>query len=406
MIEALYRYCARSQGLRVTGTMYARSEGDAVARLRARRLFVTSLHECTSVQGGLLAALDRMRSAGPARVEFLRALAILVSAGTPLLRALTVAGAQCKDARFAETLRALADDVRAGASLSDAMSRRPTDFPQSVVAMVRVGELGGVMDDVLVRCANAMERSDALARQMSSTLAYPLFVLAAAALLVGFLLAVTVPGFASILAQLHAAIPWPTRLLLAASERFRNPLTWIAGAAIAVCAFALCAAALKRRSVAAVVDRALLRLPVAGRLRVAANVAAFSRTASTLLQCGLAVTAAVEAAAGVVTSIAYRNAAALALRLLNEGVPLSSALERTGVFDGLCVAMAAVGEESGSLDATMLRVAEYFELELQTALRGLASVVEPALILVLGAIVGGIVGSILVPLYGAVGSIR
>ncbi len=403
---AVFYYHARcDDGSVVSGSMIADSKVDAVKRLRLRRLFVTSIEDAKGVRGRAGALLAAVAMPRAARIAFMRTLATLVGSSTSLQRALCVAIEQCADRRFKESLQAVASDVDGGALLSEAFARRPDEFPEVVVAMVAAGELGGVLDQVLERCAELLEQRDSLNRQLAAALAYPAFVLVTSMAILGFLLVFTVPGFVAILAQLHATIPLPTRILIWASNALRSPSTltsFIAGAA----ATGALAVSVHGTRAARWMDRRLLDIPVAGALRRQGNVAAFARTTGTLLQCGVPIGSALDAACGVMTSQAYRQAVRDAKSMLEEGRPLSAGLARGGLFGTLCVHMAAVGEESGALDSVLLRLAKHVEREVELKLRGLTAIVEPALILVMGAAVGGVVGSVLIPMYAAIGSVH
>jgi type IV pilus assembly protein PilC len=406
-LTSIFHYTARSEaGIAVAGAMAASSHQEAFARLRARRLFVTSIDAAGSLRGALAAIGAQSRSRRAARATFVRTLAVLVSSGTPLLRALATAAEQCRDARFAETLRAVSADVSGGCALSDALARRPSDFPSNIVAMVRAGELGGILDDVLERSASVLERVDAVRRQVVSALAYPAFVLTSAACLVGFMLVVTVPGFAGILAELHADVPLPTRILLSLSELVRNPMSWLGVAPALGGGIAAGALFARDARVRQWVDHIALKAPVIGDIRRGSCIASFARTVGTLVECGVILTAAVETSAGVVHSAAFRNAIGGISDALNEGAPLSVALAHSGISWGLCEQMAAVGEQSGTLDTVLVRVAEHYEADLEIMVRGITSILEPALIVALGLVVGGLVASILVPLYAAIGNVH
>lgn len=405
--STLFHYTARTEsGSSVNGTLRSRSRSDALARLRERQLFVTSMEAGGTLRAALALAFLHRHSRGSSRVAFMRGLSTLIASGTPLLRALDVSARQCRDLRFRETLRGIASDVNGGGSLSDAMSRRPLEFSEGVVAMIRAGELGGILDEVLQRGALILEQTERARRQVGAALAYPAFVLVASGGLIVFLLAVTVPAFAGILDQLHGSIPLPTRLLIAASRVLRDRDAWLAAPLAAVVAAAAWSVLAHNGRVTRWVDQRALDIPVLGLIRRQTNVAAFARTTGTLLQCGVSLAAAVDASCGVLTSQTYREAAREAESVVMDGVPLSRALEKTRLFDGLCIELAAVGEESGALDATLLRAAEYLEEEAAMSLRALTAILEPALILALGGIVGGIVASVLVPLYAAVGSLH
>lgn len=389
----------------MTGTMRAQSQREAVARLRMRRLFVTSLEDAGSARGKVHALIlggARRRS----RMVFMRSLATLIGSGTPLYRALQVTIDQCRDKRFGETLRSIASDVDSGAALSEAMRRQPLAFPEHLVAMIAAGELGGVLDDVLERGSSLLEREEAVRKQVVAAVAYPAFVLSCAVGLLTFLFIVTVPAFASILAQLHASLPLSTRIMLGTGTLMREPLTWAVGIpAICVAVFGM-SAVRRQPSVAALIDRRSLDLPVLGVVRRSINVAAFARTVGTLLQCGVVITDAVKTASHVVGNAAYRRAAEEIEGSLRAGMAFSPLLERAGLFGPVAVQMAAVGEESGTLDVMLIRIAEHYEAEAASALSTIAAALEPALILALGAVVGAIVASILIPLYSAIGSIH
>lgn len=403
----VYHYTARSgEGQFVSGTMRARSEREAIAHLRTRRLFVTSLEAANGARGRVRALLMLRRTRRSSRSVFVRSLAALIAGGMPLHRALQVTIEQCKEERFAETLRSVTADVDAGASLSDALQRRPRDFSGHIVAMIRAGELGGVLDDVLARAATLLEREDALRKQIIAATAYPAFVSSSALGLIVFLMIVTVPAFTSILEQLHASLPLSTQIMISGSVLLRRPLSWaIIVAAVGTVIACLCALR-GRDAVAAWIDRKILDLPAWGAMQRSTNIAAFTRTVGTLLQCGVLITNAVRTASDVVTNAAYRRATYELEHSLRAGMAFAPLLEQSGLFGPMVVQMVYVGEESGSLDAMLIRLAEHYEAEVSAGLAAVTAVLEPALILALGGVVGTIVASILVPLYGAIGSIH
>lgn len=403
----MYHYTARSDGgIVVAGTMRASSRGAAVAQLRGRRLFVTSLDDEVNVRGKAKALFKLASSQRRTRAAFFRALAVLVGAGTTLRRALAVSIEQCKDARFAEALRAAAADVDGGTALSDAMSRRPAEFSATIVAMVRAGELGGVLEDVLDRCATMLEREGELRRRVTAALTYPALVMTVSAGLVVFLLVATVPSLSSMFAQLHASLPLSTRLMIGASQLLRAPEAPLAAITMCACMVGITMLARRIGMRGLWLDKSMLKLPIIGRIRSSAATATFARTVGTLLQCGVAITESVRTAADVVGSEAYRHAILGVERLLSEGTAFAPALRYVGTFDPLCVGLAAVGEESGSLDGMLLRAAEHYESDVSASLATITSVIEPVMIAALGSVVGLIVASIIIPLYAAIGNIR
>lgn len=403
----IFHYTARTEsGAPVNGTIRVGSRLDGIRRLHERHLFVTSMEVAGTIRAACTFALLHRGPRRSSRIAFMRSLSTLVAAGTPLLRALTVSAEQCHDRRFAEALRNIAVDINGGAALSDAMSRRPAEFPETVVAMVRAGEIGGILDEVLERSSAILEQTQSMQRKVAAALTYPAFVLAAALGLLLFLVLVTVPSFAGILTELHGQMPLPTRVLIALSGALRRPETWILASAAVTIAIGSGAALARRRDAVRWLDGRLLRIPAIGDIRRQSSIAVVARTLGTLLQCGVDIAAAMETCAGVVASETYREAVRQAKQLIIDGIPISQALARSRLFDGICVELAVVGEESGTLDATLRRAAEYLEEEVRLSIHAMTAILEPALVLLLGAVVGGVVASVLVPLYAAIGSLR
>lgn len=403
----VFEYVARSaQGVAVRGALRAASRRDAVAKLRARGLVPSSLGDRRSLRGRWLALLGWGSANAGARAALMRVLAVLISSGTSLTRALSVSAEQCQNPRLREAVEALAGDVASGTTLSDAMRGRPSEFPGLLVAMIHAGEAGGVLDEVLERAATLLERGQAQARQLAAALAYPAFVFASAIGLLLFLVVVTLPGFAGILDQLHGRLPFTTQLLLRASDAVRNPrIDLILAGATAAALFGL-ARLVRAPSVKRRLDESVLYVPLIGRLVRTSNTAAFARVTGTLLQCGLPLSDALGKAADVCGNRRFRESALTARKLTSEGLALSSALRQERLFDPLFIQLVTAGEESGETDTLLLRLADFLENETAAGIRTLSAVAEPLAILLVGAIVGGTVASILVPLYAAVGNIH
>ena len=396
-MTALFAYTARSdEGRFVAGSLEAESRDAALAHLRTRALFVTSLSRSQSPSGVVGSLFAAWPVSAAARTAFFRSFATLIRAGVPIRRSLEVVIGTCRDARLREALAAVSSDIESGSELSSAMARRPKEFSRVHVAMIRAGELGGALDDVLERLALLLERHTAMRKRVRSAMAYPCIVASAAVALVLFLVASTMPAFATMFAEMHVALPWTTRALLALGEALRQPLTWVvlvvAGAG---------AVALVRR-----MDGLQLAIPIFGSILRKAVIARFARTLGTLLHAGVPLLAAIEAATGTLENAIYARFARELGAELGEGTPIATAIERSALFDSIFVALVKVGEETGALDAMLLRVAEYHELDVETAISALGSTIEPILIILLGSVVGTIVASILLPLYSMIGSIR
>jgi type IV pilus assembly protein PilC len=405
-MTVVFAYTARSaEGRFVAGSFAATSREAALAHLRARALFVTSIAREGSPSGAIGTLLAGTPISERARVGFVRSFATLIGAGVPIRRALEVVVANCHAPRLQEALHGVAGDVESGSALSSALARRPREFSPLFVAMVRAGELGGTLDTVLERLAALLERHAATRKRLQSALTYPLIVTLAAIGLILFLVSSTVPAFAALFAQMHVSLPWSTRLLITAGVALRSPFTWaglIAGTAVLAI---LVHGGRRIERVALRLDTLALAVPLIGPVVRKAAVARFARTLGTLLRSGVSLLPALDAARDVAGNAVYAAALGELASALREGIAIADALDRTGLFDALFLQLVRVGEETGALDATLLRIAEYYELDVETALATLASVVEPVLILALGGVVGFIVASILIPLYATIGRI-
>jgi type IV pilus assembly protein PilC len=404
----LYHYTARAaDGAFVAGSLNVQSREQALGHLRGRMLFVTSLDAgdriapTSVVSRFAIGPID-----GKSRLAFFRSFATLVSAGVPIRRALSVATETCRNSRLREALRSVAGELESGSSLSAALGTRPREFPELFVAMLAAAELGGMLDIVMERLAGMLERERAIQKRVIAALTYPAIVLSAALALVFFLVANTVPAFASMFGELHIALPFTTRLLVHAASLMRSPLCWAIGAASVGAASAAFAAARRYPPAAALLEAASLRVPLAGVMLQAAIVARFARTLGELLRAGVPLLDALERVASVAGMAAFRDCVTRLGEALRRGETLSSAMSQQRFFGIVTLQLVRAGEESGMLDAMLLRIAEYEELEVETALATLSSALEPLLILFLGAMIGVIVASVLIPLYSVIGSIK
>lgn len=406
-MASLYYYTARDTGgAFIRGSIKAGTASAALGSLRARALCVTSLESAASSRGAFSALFQAGGVSQKSLVAFFRSFSTLVRAGVPMRRSLDVAVAETTDSRVREALHAVICDVENGLSLSDAMARRPREFPRPYVAMVKAGEVGGVLDEVLERIAGVLERERGARKRVWAALTYPLVVTCAAAGLILFLLTTIVPMFRSMYAQLHVPLPAITSGLIAAGVALQSPFTWSAIA----CAAAVCVlAALRLQSTergARAIESCVLALPVAGTIVKKATIGRFARMLGTLLRSGVALVPALEIVSDVVTGARFRQSIVDLRQALREGSLVSGPLERSGLYEPMFVQLVRVGEETGALDAMLLRVAEYYELDVETMLAALGSMLEPMLILFLGGAVGFIVAAVFIPLYTLIGNIK
>lgn len=406
-MASTYYYVARTtEGRRVAGSMLADRADAVVAHLRSRALFVTTVVAGRSIEG----RFERLRSFAPvsriALVSFFRSFASMVAAGVPLHRSLSVTIAQCTDGRLAEALRAVRSDLEAGMPLAVAMRRHPAIFADLYVATIEAGESGGVLDEVLERLAGLAERDRAFRNKVGSALTYPLVVLAAAGLLTLFLVATIVPTFAGMFEQLGVPLPLPTRALLWVGTRASSRDGLVLAVALSSALAAAIVLLRRSRSARTAFEQFRLIIPVIGSIERKTVLARISRMLGSLLRCGVDLLRAIDIVAPVSGNAAYSRALRELGVALREGASIAEPLQSSPLFDPLIVQMVRVGEETGALDAMLLRVADHYEADVEVAVATLGATLEPVLIGGVGLVVGAIVFAIFVPLYTMIGHIR
>ena len=325
-----------------------------------------------------------------------RQLATLVKAGMPLLRALQTVSDQLDPGPLRNVFLAIARDVESGVKLSEALAAHPRWFPPFYVNMVRAGEVGGLLDEILKRLAELLEKQARLRDRVKSALMYPAFVMVAAVAILIILMAFVVPTFLGMFTELGSSLPLATRILVAVCTAVRT-WWWAVGLALVGAAMALrlaVATPLGRR----VMDRATLLAPVAGSLVERLLIARFARTLGTLIASGVPILTALETVRATVTNVVIDDALKEVERSLKGGESLARPMELSGVFPPLVTRMVALGEETGQLDRMLMQVADSYDEEVEVQLAGLTQLLEPLLIVFVGGMVGFIVIAMFLPL--------
>ena len=406
MSAILYRYSARTvEGELIRGEMEAPSVDDVLASLRTRALFVTAVHRESALTRTIARPIALGVPKRRALLAFFRSFATLIRAGVPMRRALEVAIARTADRPLRESLRGVLADIEHGVALSVAMGKRPRAFPALSIAMISAGEAGGILDEVLERLASLLEREADLRKKVRAALAYPAVVLIAALALMLFLIARIVPMFAQMFDAFHVDLPVTTKLLLGLGQLLTQPAPWIGFTAFAALAILVALGPARSKRGALVVDRIRLRLPIVGTLLHKSITARVARMLATLLRSGIELVRAIAVVRPVAGSPLYAAALERVDVALREGDPLTTPLQAANLFDPLAIAMIRVGEETGQIDEMLLKVAAYFETDVESAIATLGAVIEPLLIGGLGIVVGFIVFSVFIPLYSLIGSV-
>lgn len=326
-----------------------------------------------------------------------RQLATLIDAGLPLLRSINILTAQMKPSKLRDTLRDISADVQGGGTFSDSLAKHPKVFDRLFVNMVRAGEVGGMLEVVLNRLAIFMEKAMALKRRVKTAMVYPIFVVLAATGIVSFLLVKVVPVFAEIFEEMGSTLPAPTQVLVDVAD-FMIASWWklclyFNGTIIFI------KLAMKIPPVARGVDYFMLKVPLIGDLVTKVAVARFARTLGTLLNSGVPILQALKITKEVIANSVIQKAVQSVHDRIKEGDTIAAPLDESKVFPAMVVNMIDVGEETGSLDSMLTKVADIYDAEVEAAVEALLSLMEPAIILVLGGIIGFIVIALYMPIF-------
>jgi type IV pilus assembly protein PilC len=334
---------------------------------------------------------------------FCRQFSTMVDAGVGLVRCLDVLGEQTQDPKLKKVIMDIGERVEGGESLSRAMQRHPKTFNNLFIGMVKAGEVGGVLEETLQRLSQFLEKDVELRRKVKSAMTYPVLVLVMAVGITGFLVYWFVPQWASILFELGLDpenLPAPTKLLIAISDVIKN--RWYYAIATIILLLIAYKVFVSTRFGRRVADRVKLKIPIFGKLHHKICMARFSRTMGTLLTSGVPILQAMETVAGTVGNSIMSDAVLEARARIREGDRIGDPLEASRLFPPMVVHMIGIGEESGSLDFMLQKIADFYENEVEAQLASLTAAIEPIMIVSLGGIVGFIVISMFLPLVDVI----
>lgn len=393
----VYSYTFRdAAGGTQKGTAEAESEETLRKRFEEQGFTIT---EVTVIKAGK----TRSKSYGKVKLAnlavFCRQFSTMVDAGVSLVRCLDVLGSQTEDPKLKKILKDVGERVEGGESLSRAMQRHPRTFSNLFIGLIRAGEVGGVLEESLQRLSQFLEGDVELRRKVTAALTYPVLVLIAATGIVIFLVSWVVPQFAQLFKDIGLKddeFPAMTKFLIDLSSTFKNNW-WIILISVVsfITAYKLFAGTrFGRRTV----DRLKLKVPIFGKLHHKICMTRFSRTMGTLLTSGVPILQAMETVAGTVGNSIMADAVLEARARIREGDRIGDPLEQSRLFPPMVVHMIGVGEESGSLDFMLQKIADFYESEVESTLQSLTAALEPVLIVFLGFIVGFIVIAMFLPL--------
>jgi type IV pilus assembly protein PilC len=399
-----YDYKVRDRsGALVTGQMAGDSETLVLQRLREMGMTPVEVKKAAT---GLKMEINLR----PGRVKlkqiavFCRQFATMVNSGLPILRALSILGDQTENKELAKVLIQVRTDIENGSSLSAAMAKHPKAFNNLFVAMIKAGETGGVLDDVLLNLADQIEKEVELRRQIKSAMTYPVVVVALVFLILGAMLLFVVPQFETIYTQLNGTLPLPTRMLLGVSSAFRN--YWYIVLLLGGVAAFLFRRYKRTDAGRARVDAAKIRVPVFGPLFHKVALARFSSTLAMLLRAGVPILQALDNVREAVNNRVIAAAVEDVKISVREGESIARPLAKHKVFPPMVVQMLAVGEETGAVDTMLDKVAEFYNNEVTATVEALTSLIEPLLIAVIGGCVGAAVIALYMPMFNIINLIK
>ena len=393
---ATFAYSGRTrQGQAVSGERSADTMDGAVAALRRDQILVTQINPVK--QAAKSAKPSGKKVAAKNLAVFTRQFSVMIDAGLPLVQCLEILGTQEEDKNFASVILATRGDVEGGASLADAMKKHPKTFDPLFTNMIAAGEAGGILDTILKRLATYIEKAVKLKGQVKSAMVYPIAVIVIAALVVGVILWKVIPTFATLFAGLGAELPLPTRIVIAMSNGLVRFMPFIlVGIGAAVFAFRSYYASAGGRKA---IDALTLKLPVLGSLMRKIAVARFCRTLSTLLSSGVSILEALDITARTAGNAIIEEAILTTRKSIERGETIAQPLKETDVFPSMVVQMISVGEATGALDTMLSKIADFYEEEVDVAVAGLLTLLEPIMIAFLGGVVGGIVIAMYMPIF-------
>jgi type IV pilus assembly protein PilC len=325
-----------------------------------------------------------------------RQLATMMKAGVPLLQSFDIVSRGSVNPRLSKLLADIRGDVETGTSLSAAFAKFPERFDRLYCHLVAAGETAGILDDLLDRLASHMEKTEALKSKIKSALMYPASVLMAAFAVVAIIMTLVIPEFKRTFGG--AELPAATRAVIGISEFFVDH-GWLILGALGGGIWLFLRAWQRNTRVQQAMDRALLRLPALGTLAAKSCVARWTRTLSTMFAAGVPLVEALDSAGGAAGNSVYAQATTKIRQQVSSGASLSAAMADAGLFPPMVVQMAAIGEESGSLDRMLGKAADFHEQEADDLAAGLSSLMEPAIVVFLGLVIGGIVVAMYLPMF-------
>jgi type IV pilus assembly protein PilC len=395
-----FTYTARAaNGELKTATVDASTKEDVVAQLRRQRLTVVKVDE-EAKKGKTKGGSIKMRDI----VIFTRQFSTMINSGLPLVQALDILAKQSENPTLQSVTRAVVFDVESGHTVADALSKHPRAFSDLYVNMVAAGEAGGILDTILMRLATFMEKNDALIRKVKGAMIYPSVIMTVAFGAVVILLVFVIPVFQTMFASVGLALPLPTRIVIGMSSFLRGYWYMIVGSIAGL--YFMLKKYYATPSGKLNIDKFMLAVPVLGDVLRKSAVSRFTRTLGTLISSGVSILDGLEITAKTAGNRVIQDAIMASRASIAGGDTIAAPLQKSEVFPPMVISMIAVGESTGGLDEMLSKIADFYDEEVDAAVSGLLSMLEPLMIVWLGVVVGGMVVAMYLPIFDMINAVQ
>ena len=405
MIMAVYAWAGKTRdGITRKGEMEGRSIDAVMAQLRNQGILPGKVKPKTKDLEEIFTFLQPKVTVKDL-VVFTRQFSVMVDAGLPLVQCLHILGDQQDNSTFKRAIQAIRGDVESGATFADALRKHPKIFDSLYVNLVAAGEVGGILDTILNRLAIQLEKQDKLAKQLKSAMVYPTTVSVIAVACIVLLLVKVIPVFQKMFADFGGELPGPTQMVIDLSEWLQAYVHYLLGAVFAL--FVLFGQA-RSRSLAfrRQTDQVALKLPIFGNIIKKVAVARFTRTLGTMISSGVPILDALEIVSRTAGNVVIEEELQATRMSISEGKTIAEPLQDSRVFPGMMVQMVAVGEETGSMEIMLTKIADFYDDEVDTAVAGLTSLLEPLMLVFMGGSIGTILIAMYLPIFTIADSIN
>ena len=393
-----FTYTARAaNGELKSATLEATNRDEVIAQLKRQRMTVVKVDEAAKAKGGGKVTMRDI-------VIFTRQFSTMINAGLPLVQALDILSRQTESKALSEVTKTVVFDVESGNTVADALARHPKAFSDLYVNMVAAGEAGGILDTILMRLATFMEKNDALVRKVKGAMIYPGVIFSVAIIAVSVLLIFVIPVFQSMFASVKLELPFPTRIVIGMSKLLTG--YWWSFIAAGFFGQQFFTRYYKTERGHLVIDSLLLKTPILGDVLRKSAVSRFTRTLGTLISSGVSILDGLEITAKTAGNRVIQDAIMASRASIAGGDTISAPLAKSNVFPPMVISMIAVGEQTGGLDEMLSKIADFYDDEVDAAVSGLLSAMEPLMIVFLGTVVGGMVVAMYLPIFDMINAVQ